>query len=145
MIDVVTKIDLHDKKIEKAVESKKRRVLFKQGGYLKTTMSRSLRVSKKSSLPGQPPKVRSSNSPLRKGIAFAVDGETVTCGPMIWSASKVMSNSPLPALLDKGGTCQQILPNGKTVMEQVLPRPFTKPVFSDGGKKFRELIETEKL
>src|SRR4051812_21822763 len=100
MIDVVAKIDIYDDKVKRAVGSKKRRVLFKQGGYLKTTMSRSLRVSKKPSLPGQPPKVRSTKSPLRKGIAFAVENETVTCGPMIWSGSKVESNSPLPGLLN---------------------------------------------
>jgi hypothetical protein len=87
---------------------------------------------------------RSTNS--RKLVAFFVDldDQSVVTGPEIFPASKVKSNKPLPELLDGGGNIRAEL-NGASVTHNIAPRPFTAPVFSDGGENFRKLLEKEPI
>lgn len=144
---VIKRIEFYNDRVMKRVEQKKRRVLFRLGAYIRQTMKRSIRVSRKSSEPGQPPRVRKSNSPLRQLITFHVDlaQETVTVGPMIFSGSKVKSSKPLPELLNEGGTFRQVRRDGGSVLAQVRPRPFTDAAFETGQTKFMELLQDEPL
>jgi hypothetical protein len=105
-----------------------------------------MRYSKKPAAPGKPPHARRSNPLLRKLIKFAVDDRsgTVICGPEIFGGSKVRSSKPLPELLNEGGSITTTS-LGREVAAEVAPRPFTAPVFTDGGEKFRQLIEKESL
>jgi hypothetical protein len=144
MLKPIVKLELHNAAVQKHIDGKKKRVLFKQGAYLKTTISRSMRYSDKPSKPGKPPHAhRKSGAHLRKGIRFNVDlaTESVVCGPDLKADSKVLSSKPLPQLLNEGGVTEGI--GGERV--RVGPRPFLQPIFTDGGDNFRRLIETERL
>jgi len=141
---VITKIEIYADRVLKRIADKKKRVLFAQGKYLRTTMQRSMRWSKKPSAPGQPPHAhRNTGGLLRKLILFKVDLDagSVVCGPKL---SKSKSTTPLPQLLNEGGDVTK-QNKGKRVTTDIAPRPFTQPVFSDGGTKFRQLIEQEAL
>ena len=146
MIKVSQKLELYHAEIVRRVEKKKRAVLFKQGGYLRTTMQRSMRYAtspKQRSRPGRPPLAhKRMGALLRKLIAFDVEGDTVTVGPKIFAGSKVRSSKTLPELLDKGGVTEI---GAKRVSVHIAARPYTEPTFSDGGEHFRRLIETERL
>lgn len=126
--------------------ARNRQVLFRQGAYLKTTMQRSMRYSRKVSQPGQPPHARKNNPLLRKLIKFAVDlaQQSVICGPEKFGGSRVRASQPLPQLLDQGGDVT-IEVKGVPVIAHIAPRPFTAPVFTDGGENFRKLISSVPL
>jgi hypothetical protein len=141
---ITTKVELYADRVQRRVAAKKRRVLFKQGAYLRTTMQRSMRYRKAASKPGEPPSAhRETGAHLRQRIRFDVDlgAESVVCGPDLKPDSKVLSLKPLPQLLNEGGVIEGI--GGEPV--NIASRPFVDSVFSDGGKKFRELIEKEQL
>jgi hypothetical protein len=143
-MSITTKVELYADRVQRRIASKKRRALFKQGAYLRTTMQRSMRYRKAASKPGDPPSAhRESGAQLRQRIRFDVDfgAESVACGPDVKPDSKVRSHKPLPQLLNEGGVMEGI--GGEPVT--IASRPFVDPVFSDGGKKFRQLIETEQL
>ena len=142
MIAASHKLEFYYANIVRRLEGKKRRVLFKQGAYLRKTMQRSMRYSKNPSKPGKPPHARRYNPLLRQLITFDVEGDTVTCGPKLFTGSRVRSSKPLPELLDQGGTTEIGSP---PVAVHIAPRPFTDPVFTDGGENFRKLIEGERL
>lgn len=142
MIQVVSKIELYQDRIQQRIAAKQKRVLFKQGAYLRTSMMRSMRYSDKPSQPGRPPHARRrTGAHLRKGIRFNVQDDSVICGPDLRPESKVLSLKPLPQLLDEGGITKGI--GGERIA--IAPRPFTAPAFSDGGVRFRQLIEGERL
>jgi hypothetical protein len=148
-MSVAVKLTLYADRIQKRIAAKQKRVLFKQGKYLKTTMQRSMRYSNKPSQPGKPPHAHKKNSAgplLRKLIAFAVNLRegSVTCGPKLFARSTVVSSEPLPQVLNEGGDVTNEV-KGKRVTEHIATRPFTQPVFSDGGENFRRLIEKESL
>lgn len=147
MIDAQAIVEIYTQKILKASGDKKRRVLFKLGGYMRTTEARSFRVSAKYSTPGQPPKVRSSGSPLRQLVAFEVDldKERVVTGPMIFAGTKLRSSKPLPQLLDQGGSYVQPRPGGEGVMAQMAARPFRGATYQKGLARFQELVAKEQL
>jgi hypothetical protein len=103
-----------------------------------------MRYRKGPSKPGEPPSAhRESGAHLRKGVRFNVDFQTgsVVCGPDLKPESKVLSLKPLPQLLNEGGITEGI--GGEPV--RIAPRPFVDPLFTDGGKRFRELLEKERL
>jgi hypothetical protein len=140
MIQPIVKLEFYGEQFQKRVAAKRRRVLFKQGAYVRTTMQRSMRYSNKASKPGQPPHAhRRTGAHLRKGIRFVVDDESVICGPDLRSDST--SLKPLPQLLNEGGITTGL--GGERIA--IEPRPFIDPVFTDGGRNFRQLIEKEPL
>lgn len=146
MIDVAVKLDLHFQKVIKRETALKKRVLYRQGGYLKTTIARSMRYSKNASKPGRPPNARRNNPKLRELTSFSVDeaAGSVIAGPEMFSGSKVQSNKPLPELLDDGGDITAEI-SGVSVTQHIAPRPFIAPVFTDGGENFRKLLEKDSL
>ncbi len=188
---ITTKVVMTPGELIRRVEAKRKRVLFKQGAYTKTTMARSMRYTskpEKHGAPGKPP-LAHKNSPrgplLRKLIKFRVDlGEgSVVTGP------EKAGQGDVPQTLDKGGrvklrklkkveyeigdygpirkktgkgfyrvlleTPGQTERAARLVMEEnatrqsvgayIKPRPFTAPVFTDGGENFRKLISREPL
>lgn len=146
---VITRLALAQDRVLKRISAKKRRVLFKQGAYLRKTMQRAMRYSNEPAPPGKPPHAHKRNRAgplLRKLIKFAVDLRTgsVTCGPELFRHSTVTSSKPLPQVLNEGGNVTNEV-RGQRVTEHIAPRPFTQPVFSDGGTNFRHLIEKESL
>ena len=154
------KVVLDRPRFLKRVAAKKKKVLYKQGGYLKTTMQRSMRYGGKKEIkskPGEPPRAhKRTGALLRKLIGFVVDlvAGSVICGPEHFKGGSGGSSSkPLPQLLNEGGdvTFQTRFLDPRlvfienirtpTVTAHIAPRPFTAPVFSDGGKNFNQLIE----
>lgn len=149
------RVEMYTLRVLKRILNKKRRVLFKQGAYLKTTMQRSMRYSNKRSEPGKPPTAHKPHALLRKLIEFNVDIDagSVVCGPKkITGGTGSKSTKPLPQLLDQGGDVTietkfidirtAFIENikGPSVVAHIAPRPFTAPVFTDGGEKFRKLL-----
>jgi hypothetical protein len=185
---IAVKLALTPANVVKRLRAKSRKVLYKQGAYLRKAMQRSMRYAtkkKQHSSPGQPPLAHRQNPLLRKLITFAVDESAgrVICGP-----KKFGDGQAVPQLLDKGGSYRPdkkqlqskfsiggqgpIRDDGKggfvyakletsaqtqravelvvgenqiraaNAAIHIAPRPFTKPILSDGGKNFRRLIET---
>lgn len=142
----IIKVVLDERRVLRRFATKKKRVLFKLGGYVRTTMQRSMRYSKKPAPPGKPPHAhkKTNRGPLlRKLITFFVDlkTESVVCGPQIFAESLVRSRDPLPKLLNEGGIASKLQKGGREVSFQISAHPFTAPVFTDGGKRFKELLE----
>ena len=153
---VTAKVEIYHKKVLKRCRKKRKTILFKQGAYLRKTMQRSMRYSKKPSQPGQPPHARKNNPLLRKLIKFVVDlvTGTVVCGPEKFKGgSGGKSSKPVPQLLDQGGQVtfstrfmdpKKIAPEDvhkSKITVEIAPRPFTAPVFTDGGENFRKLLK----
>ena len=141
------KIELYSDFIINRLHAKRRRVLFAQGAYVKKTMTRQQRWSKKPSEPGKPPHAhRKSGGLLRKLIRFAVDLDegSVVIGPIKFGRNVQPANKTVPELLNDGGITYAHL-HGRQVRAEIEARPFTTPVFSDGGRNFEELTEKEKL
>lgn len=98
------------RKMDQRLERKQKKVLYKQGGFLRTTMQRSMRYTTKKnkhSLPGRPPLAHKGTRRgplLRKLIAFWVDATegVVTCGPPLTDAGQ-----SVPKVLDRGGTVRK--------------------------------------
>jgi hypothetical protein len=133
--------------LTKRLEAKRKRVLFRQGAYVKTAMQRSMRYSNKPSQPGRPPHAhKRSGAPLRKSIRFEVDTKQmgVAIGPTRTAGLSQPSGKPVPQLLDQGGPVFGHLA-GVQITAHIEPRPFTAPVFTDGGENFRKLLEKEPL
>lgn len=92
------------------MERKDKKVLFKQGAYVRRAMQRSMRYAGKSqkprtSKPGEPPRAHKDNPKgpmLRKLVAFEVDlnAKSVVTGPQRFGAGTV------PKSLNEGGTIQ---------------------------------------
>jgi len=103
---LTVKVQMDAEKLLRRHAAKEKKVLFKQGAYLKTAMGRSMRYAtkkKKASQPGQPPLAHKDNPKgpmLRKLIKFEVDlaGKSVVCGPTAFGRGVV------PKVLNEGGT-----------------------------------------
>ncbi len=191
-VKILTKFVMTPQNVIHRIGVKNKKVLFKTGAYVRTTMQRSMRYAgkkKQVSEPGQPPLAHKNHGALlRKLITFAVNFAE---GSVIIGPKKFGSGQSVPELLDKGGTARpnkaqlksrfktglagpirQDGATGKFVFAKletsaqvdrasqlvlgenqvrttnaafhIAPRPFTKPVFSDGARKMRELISTIK-
>lgn len=140
---VRVKLEIYASKVDRRIKNKQRKVLFALGKYLKTTMQRSMRYRKGPSKPGQPPSAhKKTGAPLRSTIRFEVDlvSGSVVAGPLKFHSVSQPSGKPVPELIDKGGPVFAEL-KGVSVVANIAPRPFTAPVFTDGGKRFNELLE----
>lgn len=143
MLNPVQKLAIYNDRVDKAIKGKGRRVLYKVGAYVRTTMRNLMRYGNASSRPGQPPAShKKTGAGLRNLIEFDVDtnAETVSIGPVLKSDSKLISNKPLPQLLNEGGTVSF---KGRSVT--IAPRPFIEPANEVGFEKFLQLVEQEKL
>lgn len=55
------------------------------------------------SRPGEPPRIETPQSPLKKLINYAITDNKVYVGPMIFKDAKGKQSSPVPSILEKGG------------------------------------------
>lgn len=127
---------LDRQKIQRKVDREERRAMNRSLGWIRTTARRSLRVAKKkSSEPGNPPKVRYSKSPL-KMILYAYDQRTGTgvVGPIkLDRRSNVMNPVSVPNTLEHGATVTIRARRSKSRKSQrnrrarVVARPFMQP------------------
>lgn len=100
--------------VRKAVDAAKRRVMSKQGAFVRTAARRLIRRRKKPSAPGQPPSSRTGI--LKKLILFSYDptDESVVIGP-------ARTDQPLSGV--HGETTPQVLEYGGVVLvREVLER-----------------------
>ena len=84
MFNATAKHTLNVNRVIKKMDDADRRILYRIGGYTRTTARRSLRVRKNAySRPGDPPRIRSKDSPLRKVLNFRVQerDRSVVIGP----------------------------------------------------------------
>lgn len=90
-------------KVIAAVDKAERGVLSKAGAFVRTRARSSMRRSKKSAEPGQPP--RSHAGDLKRGIVFAYDRprRSVVIGPLAYN----VDGGEVPRLLEKGGTIKR--------------------------------------
>lgn len=147
MIKTAIKIVMEDEKLLKRMRDKRRRVLFKAGAYTLTSMRRSMRYRKGPSNPSFPPSAHKQNGALlRKASEFTVDDRkgTVVIGPIGFRRKSQPSGNPVPQLLNEGGSVNSFL-KGKMVAAEIEPRPFVQPAFTDGGARYRQLLEKEQL
>lgn len=135
-----------------ALESKYRRVMAKLGGYIRTTMQRSMRYRSKSSKPGQPPTSWRSDKghagSLRKLIEFGYDKDdhTLVVGPqLITSPTLPLGGKTVPQLLNEGGGAFIRGFGGQKVFAEFKPRPFVQPAVEKGLTKFRDLLASVPL
>ena len=101
---IETKVVMTPEEFERRHAARKKKILFKEGAYLKKAGQRSMRYSKKPSKPGKPPnahKDKGRGPLLRKLWNFAVDvdKDEVISGPM------KAGNDPqsVPQVLNDGG------------------------------------------
>lgn len=134
MVDVNFKMFLDRPEILKRIDTKRRRVLFRTGGFGRQVMKRQMRKGgkkRKQSKPGEAP--RTHVGLLRKLIYFGLadDGETVVIGPQYTGQSRTTQaagGKPVPQLLNEGGRAALAFPDGNVETVEYLPRPFIDPV-----------------
>lgn len=88
-------------KIIKMLDRKSRNALIKAGAYIRRSAMQSMRSSKKSAPPGQPPRAH-KNPYLKTGIRFGYDANErrMVCGPLLRQQTRGLG---IPKLLEKGG------------------------------------------
>jgi len=135
-----------------ALEYKYRRVMAKLGGYVRTTMQRSMRYSKKPSKPGQPPRsikdYKGNAGALRRLTEFGYDKDdhTLVIGPQkITSPTLPIGGKTVPQLLNEGGQAFVKGFGGVRFLASYEPRPFVQPAVDKGITKFRDLLATVPL
>jgi len=114
--------------------ARKKTILFKTGGYTKTSIQHSMRYSKKASQPGQPPNAHKDSKKgalLRKLVAFAVDvdADEVIAGPM---KSGTGFTPTTPEVLDQGGR----VPVARLLSQRVISIGDRGPIRYLGSGKF---------
>lgn len=90
----------------KKMEASKRRSIFRQLGWIQKTAKRSIRKSKKTSEPDNPPRSHVSGGASLRSIMFwfAKDGSSGVVGPLKFNKRPTPSGAKtIPNLLEKGG------------------------------------------
>lgn len=116
---------LDRKEVAQRVGRGKVKALRKIGRFLRTSARRSIRRSKKSSKPGQPPRTRRGEDRLKR-IFYVYDpgSESVVVGPIKFGKSNVLE------LLEFGG--RQFRKKKKSATYK--PRPFMGPALAKERK-----------
>lgn len=135
-----------------ALEWKYRRVMAKLGGYVRTTMQRSMRHRERPSKPYKeaPTAWRhgtGGEGALRALTEFGYDANdhTLVVGPqLITSPTLPLGGKTVPQLLNEGGEAF-VTRFGNRTLARYEPRPFVKPAVDKGINKFRELLATVPL
>lgn len=147
MIKTLIRFQMEDEKLLQRMRAKRKRVLYKTGGYTLRSMQRSMRYRKKASNPKFPPSAHRENGALLRKLSHFVVNEkngTVVIGPIKLGGDSQPSGKPVPELLDKGGPVEALV-NGQSVITTLEPRPFVDPAFTDGGRRYEQLLERERL
>lgn len=135
-----------------ALEWKYRRVMAKLGGYVRTTMQRSMRHRSRPSKPGEAPtswrREKGGAGALRALTEFGYDKDdhTLVIGPqLITSPTLPLGGKTVPQLLDEGGGAFIRGFGGQKTFAEFKPRPFRQPAADKGITKFRDLLATVPL
>jgi len=121
-------------KVAKAMDAATKRALSEMGAFIRRTARTSIRKSKKTSLPGKPP--RSHSGLLKKGIMFSYDAarKSVIIGPeLIPSARRARPDTTVPNVLEYGGGVT-FMRRKRVKRVRIAPRPFMRPAMQ---KEFR--------
>lgn len=122
-------------KLIKREAARDRKVLFKEGAYVKTAMQREMRYSKKPSKPGEPPHAHKDTKRgdlLRKLITFVVNlvASSVKIGP-----PKLGNDDSVPHILDVGGR----VPVAKLLKDRTFTVGQIGPIRYLGAGKFQNI------
>ena len=118
--------------VMKAVDSARRKVLSKQGAFVRTRAKSSIRRRKKSSTPGSPPS--SHVGLLKQFIYFAYDPaeKSVVIGPTL-----INRPTGAPETLEHGGDAEIVdRKTGKSHSVHIEPRPYMGPALAAESPKF---------
>lgn len=123
-------------KLLKREAARDRKVLFKQGAYVKTAMQREMRYRKGKSKPGEPPSAHKDSKKgalLRKLITFVVD---LVAGSVKIGPPKIGNDSQsLPHVLDVGGR----VPVAKLLKQRTFTVGQIGPIRYLGAGKFQNI------
>ena len=124
----IDKVLLDTQKVLTKADKATRRAFHRWGGLVRTIAKRSIRKSKKSAEPGQPP--RSHSGELRNLIFYALtpDNEAVV-GPLPFG------KEPAAGLLEHGG---MVTRDGKQV--RYSPHPFMQPALEESEDKVPDMF-----
>lgn len=135
----VKKAFFDQSKVVRLMDRKARQSLIRVGSFVRRTAQQSMRSSKKSARPGEPPKAH-KNPLLKKMLFFAYDqrNKSVVVGPVKLERTKEQG---VPKLLEKGGMGQRMQGG---LMERMHYRgnPFMKPALD---KNFNVIAESLKM
>lgn len=149
-------------RLQRRIQSKERRVLFRTGGYGRGVMRRLIRRRKKVSPPGRPPHAHKPGATGMKDVRYAVNAQAgiVTIGhpryPVRASragnngvSSVVRSRKPVPQLLNEGGSARMEITDrtrGRTsVPLNYRPRPFREKALAITHGFMLDRISKERL
>lgn len=138
------------KKVRKAMSRAKRRALSRAGAFVRRRARSSLRRSKKSSQPGDPPRVH-VKGPSLKSILFYYDtnSEATIVGPIKFNAKQTNvrpARGTVPGLLEHGGIALVRERSGGRWRERrvkVEPRPFMVPALEKESPNFPKLFRDQ--
>jgi len=145
-------VSFDDKKIARAIGKGNKAALSKAGAFIRKDARSSMRRTKKSSEPGQPP--RAHTGQLKKAILFAYDArwETLVVGPLkARSQATFIEEGTVPRTLEEGGRVRirRVDPITKKKSQKrvkVAPRPFMAPALKRNlkmiPKQFRNVIRS---
>ncbi|MEM8864558.1 MAG: hypothetical protein AAGF31_03325 [Planctomycetota bacterium] len=148
MLRATSKIVVEHQKVLKRVRQKRNRVLYRTGGYLRTSQRRRIRNRKRPSKPGEGPTNRQGR--LKAGIKFDVDEfeGTVVAGitpNATASGAKALAGKTIPQVIDEGGDEILTDSDGEKFMAHFEPRPITDPVRPAAEQFFQDQIEKQSL
>jgi hypothetical protein len=112
-------------KVKNAVDLVTRKNLSQAGAFVRTAAQTSMRYSKKSAEPGEPPKAHRGNPLLRKLLFFSYDASSrsVVIGPLKFKTGIV------PRVMEEGGRITQRI-NGVTKTMTYAPHPYMGPALA---------------
>ena len=93
-------------KVLKSAKRRSRKALEFIARDIQQRMRRKLKVRTKKqphSRPGDPPRIDTPRSPLKKLINYAITENKVLVGPMIFRGAKGRQSKPVPSILENGG------------------------------------------
>lgn len=132
-----------------ALDRKWRTVMAKLGGYVRTTMQRSMRHKDGPSKPGKPPHAHRDDNgntgTLRRLIEFGYDQaeKSLVVGPhKIDSPTIPMGGKTVPQLHNEGGTAFIDTFGGGKVLAEFAPRPFVEPARQKAFDKLAQLVKS---
>lgn len=157
MLTASLRVDLKLRELRRRILAKRRRVLFRVGGYTKSVMANRIRsAKKKTSKSPSPPK--SKTKKLKRGVRFDVEesaGE-VHVGFVKFRSDQAepLGGQTVPSVIDRGGRERLhqdgrtvVGPDGKerkieprTVTAEYDERPLVDPVRKPAEDKLRELM-----
>lgn len=125
-------------RVIKLLDRKSRNALTKAGAYVRRSAMQSMRSSKKTAPPGEPPRAH-KNPFLKRGIRFGYDERErrMVCGPLLRQQTRGLG---IPKLLEKGGMKARM--TGKKLAQMTYKgNPYMKPALDKNVDKIVEFLK----